>query len=107
MSFSSKRTNRLLHVTRALLVGTLIPFVEHAATQDKPSLSAIDRTRLIETFRLADRLGDRIWPSWSKAPFAVLLVTPENEFLIRHPKPSPDFTSLGFDPSLKSEVYYR
>lgn len=56
---------------------------------------------------MADRLGDRIWPGWSKAPFAVLLVTPENEFLIRHPKPSSDFTSIGFDPSLKSEVYYR
>ena len=90
-----------------LLVATLIPFIGHAATQDKPSLSAIDRTRLVEAFRLADRLGDRIWPGWSKAPFAVLLVTPDNEFLIRHPKPSSDFISVGFDPSLKSEVYYR
>ena len=60
-----------------------------------------------EAFRLGDWIGDRIWPGWSKAPFAVLLVTPEHEFLIRHPKPSADFTSLGYDPSLKSDVYYR
>ena len=32
---------------------------------------------------------------------------PEFEFLIRHPKPSSDFTSLGYDAVLKSEVYYR
>lgn len=72
-----------------------------------PSLSAIDRTRLREAFRLGDRIGDGIWPNWTKAPFAVLLVTPEYEFLIRHPKPSADFTSLGYDAVLKSDVYYR
>ena len=53
-----------------------------------PKLSLTDGTRLIEAFRVGDRLGDRIWPGWSRAPFAVLLVTPEYEFLIRHPLPS-------------------
>jgi hypothetical protein len=67
----------------------------------------IDRTRLAEAFRLADSVGDKVWPGWSKAPFAVLLVTPENEFLIRHPQPSKDFTPLGFDAVLKSDVYFR
>lgn len=75
--------------------------------QDKPSLSPIDRTRLAEAFRLGERIGDRIWPDWSKAPFAVLLVTPEHEFLMRHPKPSSDFVRLGYDALLKSDVYYR
>ncbi len=75
--------------------------------QERPSLSAIDRTRLAEAFRLGDRIGDRIWPTWSKAPFAVLLVTNEYEFLIRHPKPSADFSSLGYDAVLKSDVHYR
>jgi hypothetical protein len=72
-----------------------------------PKINATDRTRLIETFRLADRLGDRIWTGWSSAPFAVLLVTPEYEFLIRHPAPSADFTSLGHDRELGSDVFYR
>jgi hypothetical protein len=37
----------------------------------------------------------------------VLLVTPETEFLVRHPKPSADFTKIGYDALLKSDVYYR
>ncbi|HET6671105.1 MAG TPA: hypothetical protein VFH15_12830 [Pyrinomonadaceae bacterium] len=72
-----------------------------------PALSETDRIRLSEAFRLADQLGDRIWPRWSRAPFAVLLVTPEYEFLIRHPLPSPDFASLGYDRELNSDVFYR
>ena len=79
----------------------------NAFGQDKPALREIDRTRLAEAFRLGDQLGDELWPGWSKAPLAVLLVTPEKEFLIRHPQPSKDFTSLGYDSKLKSEVFYR
>ena len=37
----------------------------------------------------------------------MLLVTPEHEFLIRHPQPSPDFQNLGFDSELNSDVLYR
>jgi hypothetical protein len=72
-----------------------------------PALAEIDRVRLREVFRLGDRIGDRVWPGWSKAPFAVLLVTPDFEFLVRHPKPSADFTKLGYDALLKQQVYYR
>lgn len=36
-----------------------------------------------------------------------MLVTSENEFLIRHPKPSKDFISIGYDSLLQSDVYYR
>jgi len=78
-----------------------------ASTQAQPQIPQIDRTRLAEAFRLADQFGDRIWPGWKKAPFAVLLVTRETEFLIRHPKPSADFAKLGYDSLLKSDVYYR
>ena len=74
---------------------------------EKPSIPPVDRIRLAETFRLGERLGDDVWPGWSKAPFAVLLVMPEYEFLIRHPAPSADFTRLGYDSLLQSDVYYR
>lgn len=74
---------------------------------EKPFIPPVDRTRLAETFRLGERLGNAVWPGWTKAPFAVLLVTPEYEFLVRHPAPSADFTRLGYDSLLKSEVYYR
>src|SRR5262249_14119539 len=75
--------------------------------QEKPSLSEVDRVRLAEAFRLSDKLGDTLWPGWSKAPFAVLLVTSDKEFLVRHPQPSKDFTLLGHDTLLKNDVYYR
>lgn len=76
-------------------------------TETQPHISATDRIRLAEAFRLADQLGDQVWPDWTQAPFAVLLVTPETEFLMRHPKPSADFTKLGHDALLKSDIYYR
>src|SRR5438876_11935970 len=90
----------------ATLSFILISFT-NAVAQDKPALPAIDRTRLAEAFRLGDRIGDRVWPGWSKAPFAVLLVTPDYEFLMRHPKPSADFINQGYDAVLKSNVDYR
>ncbi|HKQ79641.1 MAG TPA: DUF5700 domain-containing putative Zn-dependent protease [Blastocatellia bacterium] len=73
----------------------------------KPHLPEADRIRLAEAFRIGEILGDRVWSGWDKAPFAVLLVTPENEFLVRHPRPTEDFTLIGFDPLLKSDVYFR
>jgi len=76
-------------------------------SQAKPTIPEVDHIRLAETFRLGDEIGDRVWPKWRKAPFAVLLVTPDYEFLIRHPKPSADFAKLAYDPVLKSDVYYR
>jgi hypothetical protein len=36
---------------------------------------------LAEAFRIAETLGNRVWSGWDKAPFAVLLVTPQNEYL--------------------------
>ncbi len=67
----------------------------------------IDRARLAEAFRIGETLGNQLWPGWNKAPFAVLLVTPDHEFLIRHAKPSADFTLINYDPLLQSKVYYR
>jgi hypothetical protein len=62
---------------------------------------------MAEAFHLADTLGDRLWPGWSSAPFAVLLVTPDQEFLVRHPKPTPDFARLGDDAMLGTVVWSR
>ncbi len=78
-----------------------------AQTEAPPQLSRQDRVRLAEVFRLGAELQDRVWNGWSQAPFAVLLVTWEHEFLIRHPQPSEDFQSLGYDALLQSNVYYR
>lgn len=71
------------------------------------TLAEADRIRLAESFRLAAALQDSIWPGWSNAPFAVLLITPEHEFLVRHPAPTPDFERLGRDSLLDSEIWVR
>jgi hypothetical protein len=99
-----QEAHRRTHLTLIVLV---LLSAQMVAAQDKPRLPDIDRVRLAEAFRIGEPLGNRIWAGWNNAPFAVLLVTPENEFLIRHPKPSADFTLILYDPLLQSKVYYR
>ena len=93
--------------TKLTLIVFLLLSAPVVVAQDEPRLCDIDRVRLAEAFRIGQILGNQIWAGWNKAPFAVLLVTPENEFLIRHPKPSADFTLIKYDPLLRSNVYYR
>lgn len=93
---------------RKLFVVFLLLLASHlTAAQKRPSISYTDRTRLAEAFNLSKLLGNRIWQGWTKVPFAVLLVTPDAEFLLRHPEPSRDFTPLGYDSLLQTEVYFR
>jgi len=89
------------------LVLLALTYASSAIAQVPVRMNDIDRVRLSEAFGIADKLGNELWTGWDKAPFAVLLVTPENEFLIRHPKPSSDFALLNYDPLLLSNVYYR
>lgn len=89
------------------LIFAFIFFIQTVFPQNNPSIPETDRLRLAEAFRLGDKLAEKVWQDWSKTPFAVLLVTPENEFLIRHPSPSADFTEIGYDKLLKSKVYWR
>lgn len=92
---------------KILFALVVIFLVRTAFPQQNPAISETDRIRLAETFRLADKLSDKVWRNWSKAPFAVLLVTPENEFLVRHPAPSKDFNEIGYDRLLKSKIFWR
>jgi hypothetical protein len=78
-----------------------------ATAQPAPHVAEMDRVRLREAYRLAGQLGDRVWPTWSAAPFALLLVTPDYEYLVRHPNPTSDFTSLGTDTLLGGPVFFR
>jgi hypothetical protein len=66
-----------------------------------------DRIRLAEAFRLADWIGDGIWPGWSGVPFALVLVTNEIEYFVRHDMPPADARPLGQDALLGSEIYAR
>lgn len=66
-----------------------------------------DRIRLAETFRIARQFQNKIWEGWSKAPFAILLVTPTGEFLVRHLKPTDDFEPFVYDTILNAGILHR
>jgi hypothetical protein len=76
-----------------------------------PPIKAIsnntDRIRVAETYRLADSLGNRIWPGWTDIPFPILLIMDSREYLIRHPYPDSTFTKGVFDSLLKAPIYLR
>lgn len=93
------------NLIKILIVSTL--FAISILAQNKPGISQTDRIRLAEAFKLRDKISNRVWKNWDKTPFAVILVTPEYEFLIRHPNPSEDFTVIGYDSLLKSNIYFR
>jgi hypothetical protein len=87
-----------------LLLGTAtVPTLGYAQAE----VPRRDRVRMAEAMRLADKLGDEIWPGWRHTPFPVLLVTDSVEFLIGHSEPSADFTRLGYDSLLQREVRTR
>jgi hypothetical protein len=80
----------------------------HGAVGDigKPMPYA-DRVCIAEAGRIADQLADRVWPGWSDAPFALLLVTSDQEYLVHHPRPTADFKNMGYDSLLHCDVYTR
>jgi len=90
-----------------LIFVLLLSFSPAIPAQEKTSLPEIDRVRIAEAFRIGEKIGDKVWKGWSSAPWALLLVTPKDEFLIRHRKPSGDFRLIGYDSLLKSDVYTR
>ena len=81
--------------------------VSAAAAQSFPPMAQTDRVRLAEAFRLDRVVANKVWPGWKKVPFAVLLITDSVEYLVGHPKPTPDFTDIGADTLLHSEVWAR
>jgi hypothetical protein len=91
----------------ATVVGLACLIAARSPAQSAPRVSNTDRVRIREAYHLAGQLGDRIWPGWHEAPFALLLVTPEYEFLLNHPNPSPDFAKAAPDTLLGAPVFYR
>ena len=88
-----------------LLVATFVLPVARQASF--PPMPADDRVRIAEALRLSQRIGERVWPGWLAVPMPILLVGDSVEYLVGHPAPSPDFTSLGRDPLLGTEVLAR
>ncbi len=71
------------------------------------SLAPAEAIRISEAFSLAEYVGDEVWEGGEAAPFAILLITPEKDFLINHPYPTDDFHLEGTDEILGMEVFSR
>ncbi len=56
---------------------------------------------------ISSKFGDKLFEGFSNIPFAFILITDSVEYLINHPNPSPDFTLLGYDDILKTNIFYR
>jgi hypothetical protein len=76
-------------------------------SRQKPQIPREDKIRITEAFRLGSAIQDQIWPGWSRAPFALMLVTSDHEFLLRHPHATNNFDTSGFDTDIDSRVLYR
>src|SRR6476620_5746454 len=72
-----------------------------------PRLGQEDRVRIAEARRLANEVSEQVWPGWGKTPFSILLVSDSVEFLIGRERAPNDFSSLGYDQMLRSEVWVR
>ena len=72
-----------------------------------PGLTPEDRVLLSETFRLAAELGEEIWPGWGVAPWEVLLIGEEHEYLVNSPRRPEGFADLGRDELLEGKVLAR
>lgn len=84
----------------------LLALLLAASAAAQPAMRDADRVRLAEAFRLAADVQEALWPGWSEVPFAVLLVTPDAEFLVGHPRPPDDFAPAARD-TLLGAVFVR
>ncbi len=79
-----------------VVLGVLLAAPGGAAAE----LATGDRVLLGESFRLAAELGEAIWPGLGEAPWEVLLVGSDHEFLVNSPRRPDGFGPLRRDPLL-------
>jgi len=79
-----------------------------ASAQDPFPLPPLaDRVRLAEALRVGDAVRGRLWQGWGATPAPILLVADSVEYLLRHPRPTTEFRSLGWDPLVGAELWAR
>jgi hypothetical protein len=66
-----------------------------------------DLVRIAEALRLVGATQTAVWPGWDSAPFPILLVGADREFLIGHATPPAGFTSTGHSMLLRTTIWSR
>ncbi|MBV9271885.1 MAG: hypothetical protein JO165_12380 [Candidatus Eremiobacteraeota bacterium] len=77
------------------MVGALLLSVALAIATPSPA----DDANIKLSMAIVQRIGDRLWPQWSKAPFAIDLITPDGPVLVNVDKP---FTPPSFPPNFEA-----
>ncbi len=89
-----------------LIFVLVILSLSHSYAQ-QPDMRMEDKVRIREAMNISKLYAGKFWRGINDAPFPIILVTDSVEFLLNHPSPSADFTLLGDDPVLGTNMYYR
>lgn len=102
-------SNRYVRRQKSLifLFPILFLFWKPGWSRQKAELPKEDRTRIAAAFSLGEAIERELWPGWGTAPFALMLITDDYEFLLRHPHATNNFDTLGFDAELNTRVLFR
>ncbi|HKY19819.1 MAG TPA: hypothetical protein VJM31_01255 [Vicinamibacterales bacterium] len=71
------------------------------------SLEPGDLIRLGEAFRLAREVQAKVWPGWDAAPFGLLMIGADREFLMRRSPVPTGFAPAGYSAILQTEIWSR
>jgi hypothetical protein len=97
---------RLSFASLALSCILFIPAC-NSGQKSEPTIRFEDRIRIAEAFNIAENYCGKVWPGWAEVPLSMIFLTKDYEFLVHHPNPTPDFTSIGYDSLLNAEVLFR
>lgn len=85
----------------------LLYSVNSFSKSDSSDFRFEDKVRIKEAVKIFSEYGNLIWDNWDTAPFAILLVTNDNEYLMFHSNPTEEFNIIGYDSTIESEIYRR
>ena len=90
----------------AFLVLLVFAICASATDMETPQMAGPDRIRISEAIALEDALGHKLWENWPDAPFSILLVTNEHEFLIGYDNEAGGFSQTKSEWN-GSKIYFR
>lgn len=66
-----------------------------------------DKIRIREAMQINNEFSDILWPGMRSAPFSLIIVTSENEYLFNYSNTPSDYTYIGFDTILQTNIHTR
>lgn len=104
--------NSKIHILKIFLIllsilsGNKVLF----SKSDSTDLRHEDKLRIREAIRISNDYGNTVWKNFDSAPFVLILVTNENEYLINlndSNAKTDEFVSIGFDTIIGGEIFTR